>query len=163
MGMKDWLDKLKQKAEDHNKEETDPAKIRAAKKEANERTMKRTAKAIELAQKGLKTYNNVSKKVGDITDAAAEKTAELAEKAKPAAEKIDGALEKAGHAASGAFNAVKNTVTGGIDAAGKKLDEAKKDNAGKPSSGSSLLDFIAPAIPENAKPKKDDKKDAPKP
>jgi len=166
MGMKDWLDKIKKTADERHHEETDPAKIRAAKKAANERTMKRTAKAIELAQKGLKTYNNVSKKVGDITDAVTDKAAELAESAKPAAEKIDQVASKVGEAASGAFKAVKDKVVDGAEAAGDKLDEVKKENATKPSTGSSLLDFIAPAVPETdaTKPKHEaPKKDAPKP
>lgn len=155
MGMKDWLDKLKKKAEDVTKEETDPAKIKQQKKEAAEKTFKRTTSAIKLAKKGLEVYNDVSKKAGEITDAAAEKTAELAEKAKPIAEKIDNATAKAGEAAKGAFDAVKDKVAGGVDAANQKLEEAKKDAAKKPSTGSGLLDLIAPAVPETdaTKPK----------
>ena len=65
MGMKDWLDKIKKKAEDVTKEETDPAKIKQQKKEAAEKTFKRTTSAIKLAKKGLEDYNDDSKKAGD--------------------------------------------------------------------------------------------------
>lgn len=156
MGLKNFLDRLKKKAEDHLKEETDPAKIRAAKKEANEKKMKRTAALIKGAQKGLETYNNVAKKVEEITDAAAEKTAVLAEKAKPLAEKVDQAAGVVGEKASQAFKAAKDAVVDGASAAGQKVEEIRKDNENKPSTGSGLLDLLAPAVPETeaTKPKK---------
>lgn len=161
MGLKKFFENLKKKAEDHLKEETDPAKIRQAKKEAAEKTFKRTTTAIKWAKKGIETYNDVSKKVEEVTDAAAEKTAQLAEKAKPLAEKLDNAASAAGEKAKSAFGAVKDSVSQGVDAAGKKIDEVKQDNAKKPTTGSGLLDLIAPAVPETdaTKPKA---KDAPK-
>lgn len=156
MGLKKFFENLKKKAEDHLKPETDPAKIKAAKKAAAEKTFKRTTSAIKWAKKGLETYNDASKKVGDITDAAAEKTAQLAEAAKPIAEKIDNAASAAGEKAKVAFDVVKDKVVQGVDAAGKKIEETKQDNAKKPTTGSGLLDFIAPAVPETdaTKPKK---------
>ena len=163
MGMKDWLDGIKKKVDERHHEETDPAKIRAAKKEQNERNMKRAAKAMQLAQKGLKTYNEVSKKAGEITDAVADKTADLAEKAKPIAGKIDEVAGKVGDAASGAFKAVKDKVVDGAEAAGEKIADATKPNPDKPTTGSGLLDLFAPAVPKDVVPKKEDKKDAPKP
>lgn len=155
MGLKNFLDKLKKKAEGHLKEETDPAKIRAAKKEANERKMKRTASLIKGAQKGLEVYNNVAKKVEDMTDAAAEKTAELAEKAKPLADKVDSAAGAVGDKASKVFKSVKDSVVDGASAAGAKVGELREESAKKPSTGSGLLDLLAPAIPETeaTKPK----------
>lgn len=164
MGLGKFLDKLKKKIEDSRKEETDPAKIKAAKKAQAEKTFKRTTTVIKAAKKGLDTYNGVSKKVEDLTDAAAEKTAKLAEKAKPLAEKIDKAAGVVGEKASQAFNVVKDKVVEGAAAAADKVDEIKKDNANKPSTGSGLLDFIAPAVPETdaTKSKNARKEDAPK-
>ncbi|MBL8712858.1 MAG: hypothetical protein JNM12_08155 [Alphaproteobacteria bacterium] len=166
MGIKNFLDKLKQKAEDHLKEETDPAKIRAAKKEANEKKMKRTAAAIKLAQKGLATANEVNDRIEAVTDAAAVKIGDLAEKAKPLAEKIDGVAGIAGDAITGAFNVAKDKAIEGGLAAGAKLEELKKDADTKPSTGSSLLDLIAPVVPDTdaTKPKTPPKApEAPKP
>ncbi|HYD17311.1 MAG TPA: hypothetical protein VEF76_02390 [Patescibacteria group bacterium] len=164
MGLKNFLDKLKQKAEDHLKEETDPAKIRAAKKEANEKKMKRTAAAIKLAQKGLATANDVNEKIEAVTDAAAIKVGELAEKAKPLAEKVDGVAGVAGEVITGAFNAAKDKAIETGLAAGAKIEEIKKDNEGKPSTGSSLLDLIAPVVPDtDATKPKPKAPEAPKP
>ena len=155
MGLKNFFEKLKKKAEDHLKEETDPAKIKQAKKAAAEKTFKRTTTVIKWAKKGMEGYNDASKKVEQITDAAAEKTAELAEKAKPLAEKLDNATAAVGDKAKAAFDVVKEKVVQGVDAAGKKVEEVKQDNAKKPTTGSGLLDFIAPAVPETdaTKPK----------
>lgn len=161
MGLKNFLDRLKKKAEDHLHEETDPAKIRAAKKEANEKKMKRTASIIKGAQKGLEVYNNVAKKVEDITDGLAEKTAELAEKAKPAAEKVDKAAGVVGDKASKAFKSAKDAVVDGASAAGSKIDEIREENAKKPSTGSGLLDILAPAVPETEATKPKAPKDKP--
>src|SRR5262245_18620889 len=113
MGLKKFLENLKKKAEDHLKEETDPAKIKAAKKAAAEKTFKRTTSVIKWAKKGMEIYNDVSKKVEDITDAAAEKTANLAEKAKPIADKIDNVAGAVGEKAKQAFDVVKDKVVQG--------------------------------------------------
>lgn len=162
MGLKDILNGLKEKAENYLKEETDPAKIRAAKKAANEKKMKRTAAGIKVAQKGITVANQVNEKVEQVTDAAAATTAKLAEKAAPLAEKIDNVAGGAIDGAVAAFNIVKDKVIEGGLAAGEKLEELKKDGEKKPSTGSGLLDLLAPAVPntEATKPKKPE---APKP
>lgn len=162
MGLKKFLENLKKKAEDHLKPETDPAKIKAAKKAAAEKTFKRTTSVIKWAKKGIETYNDASKKVEQITDAAAEKTADLAEKAKPIADKIDKAASTVGEKAKVAFDVVKDKVVQGVDAAGKKIEETREENAKKPSTGSGLLDFIAPAVPETDATKPKAKDEAPK-
>ncbi|MBI1215927.1 MAG: hypothetical protein GC185_08935 [Alphaproteobacteria bacterium] len=156
MGMKDWLDKFTKNAKDKEQESKDPEAIKKAKKEAAERTFRRTTKAIQIAKKGLSTYNDTSKKVGELTDEATKKAAELAEKAKPAAEKVDKAAGWVGKKAKGAFETAKGTVNKGVDAASKKIEEVREDNAKKPSTGSGLLDLLAPAVPETdaTKPKK---------
>lgn len=176
MGLSNLLKGLKEKAENFLKEETDPAKIRAAKKEANEKKMKRTAAGIKLAQKGLEVANNVSAKIEQVSDAAAETTAKLAEKAAPLAEKVDAvagktidgaitAASKAGETAVTAFNVVKDKVVEGTLTAGAKIEEIKEESAKKPSTGSSILDLIAPAVPntEATKPKNPETPKAPTP
>lgn len=163
MGMKDFLEKIRKKVEDRKKEETDPAVIRKKKKEAAEKTFKRTTTAIKWSKKAMETYNTVSKKAEEITDAAAEKTAQLAEKAKPIAEKIDSAASAAGQTLKGAFEVVKDQVVKGAGAAGEKIEEIKQDNAKKPSTGSGLLDLITPAVPETDATKPKAKDDQPKP
>src|ERR1700733_11935448 len=110
MGLKNFFEKLKKKAEDHLKEETDPAKIKQAKKAAAEKTFKRTTTVIKWAKKGMEGYNDASKKEEQINDAAAEKTAALAEKAKPLADKIDKAASAVGDKAKVAFDVVKEKV-----------------------------------------------------
>jgi hypothetical protein len=162
MGLKKFLENLKKKAEDHLKEETDPAKIRQAKKAAAEKTFKRTTTVIKWAKKGMETYNDVSQKVEKVTDAAAEKTANLAEKAKPIADKIDNVAGAVGEKAKQAFDVVKDKVVQGVDAAGKKIEETREESAKKPSTGSGLLDFIAPAVPETDATKPKAKDEAPK-
>ena len=62
-----------------------------------------------------------------------------------------------------AFKAVKDKVVDGAEAAGEKIADATKANPDKPTTGSGLLDLFAPAVPKDVVPKKDDKKDAPKP
>jgi hypothetical protein len=165
MGMKDWLDKIKQKAEDKLEQNNDPDAHRKAKKENAEKTFRRTTKAIQMAKKGLETYNTANKKIEELSEDATKKAAELAEKAKPAAEKVDQATGWIGKKAKGAFDAAKEQVNKGVDAAGKKLDEVREENAKKPSTGSGLLDLLAPAVPETdaTKPKTAEKKDQPKP
>lgn len=158
MGLKSILDGIKQKAEDYLKEETDPAKIRAAKKAANEKKMKRTATGIKVAQKGIQVANTVNEKVDQVTEAAAATTAVIAEKAKPIAEKVDQAAGATVDTAVSAFNYVKDKVIiGGLTAA-EKIGEMKENAEKKPSTGSSLLDLLAPAVPETdaTKPKKPD-------
>lgn len=165
MGLKSILDGLKQKAENYLKEETDPAKIRAAKKAANEKKMKRTAAGIKLAQKGIQVANTVNEKVEQVTEAAAETTAKIVDKAAPIAEKVDQVAGGAIDTAVGAFNVVKDKVIEGGLTAAEKYDELKKDGEKKPSTGSSLLDLLAPAVPDTdaTKPKKPDAPKAPKP
>ena len=49
----------------------------------------------------------------------------------------------------------KNAFDSVSEKAGEKVDEIKKDNAKKPTTGSSLLDLLTPAVPETdaTKPK----------
>ena len=163
MGLKSFLDGLKKKAEAALHEETDPAKIRAAKKESNEKKMKRTAAGIKLAQKGIEVANTVNAKVDQVTEATAETTAKIVDKVAPLAEKIDKVAGQALDGAMSVFNTVKDKAIEGGLAAGEKLEELKKDGDKKPSTGSSLLDLLSPAVPDTdaTKPKKPDAPKAP--
>lgn len=174
MGMKDWLDKAKKIAQEQlTPEPTDPEAVRKKKKADAEKTFKMTTGAIKLAKKGMDGYKAASDKIDALTDAAAEKTIVIADKAKPLADKVDGALDAASDKAKGAFDFVKDKVTDGAKAVGNKVGNNKsaepkppatpKPPSTKPSTGSSLLDFITPAVPETdaTKPKKPT--DTPKP
>jgi len=174
MGMKDWLNKMQKNAKDKLEKEQDPAEQRKQKREENARAVNRTAKLIKTATKAVQTYNKASKKADELSTDATKKTIELAEKAKPLAEKVDQAAGKAGETAGklgrnlkGAFLVIKDKVSKGADEAGKQVDKIREEQAKKPSTGSGLLDFLAPAVPETeaTKPKqlKNAPKNAPKP
>lgn len=182
MGMKDWLDKAKKIAQEQlTPEPTDPEAVRKKKKADAEKTFKMTTDAIKLAKKGMDGYKAASDKIDALTDAAAEKTLVIADKAKPLADKVDGAFDAASDKAKGAFDFVKDkvsdgarAVTDGAKAVGNKVgnksgepkvkpEATPKPSSNKPSTGSSLLDFLSPAVPETdaTKPKKPT--DTPKP
>ncbi|HCS22802.1 MAG TPA: hypothetical protein PLW48_07575 [Alphaproteobacteria bacterium] len=159
MGMKDWLKRMQENAEDKLKKADDPQAQRDAKREDNARNIRRAASAVKLAQKGLQTYNDASKKAGEIGRTVTEKTAEIAGKAQPLAGKIDETADALGKKIKGAFDVVKDKVGKGADAAGEqigeKIDAARAEQAKKPSTGSSFLDILMPGVPETdaTKPK----------
>lgn len=155
MGMKDWLKRLQENAEDKLKKSEDPQEQRNAKREENARAVRRAATLAKLAQKGIKTYGEASKKADEIGKAITEKTADLAGKAQPLAGKVDEATDALGKKLKGAFEVVKDKVSKGTDAAGEQLDKARAEQAKKPSTGSSLLDMLMPGVPETdaTKPK----------
>lgn len=164
MGMKDWLKRLQENAEDKLKKADDPQAQRDAKREENARNVRRAASAVKMAQKGLKAYNDASKKAGEIGRTVTEKTAEIAGKAQPLAGKVDETADALGKKIKGAFDVVKEKVSKGADAAGEqigdKIDSARAEQAKKPSTGSSLLDILMPGVPETDATKP---KDAPAP
>lgn len=155
MGMKDWLKRLQENAEDKIKKSEDPQEQRNAKREENARAIRRAAAAGKLVQKGIKAYGEASKKADEIGKTITEKTADLAGKAQPIAGKVDEAADALGKKLKGAFEVVKDKVSKGTDAAGEQIDKARADQAKKPSTGSGLLDMLIPAIPETdaTKPK----------
>ncbi|MDY0010095.1 MAG: hypothetical protein RBS08_10335 [Bdellovibrionales bacterium] len=159
MGMKDWFKRLQENAEDKLKKADDPQEQRNAKREENARAIRRAATVAKLAQKGIKTYGEASKKAGEIGRSLTEKTAELAEKAQPIAGKVDETAGQLGQKIKGAFDVVKDKVAKGTDAAGTqlgdKIEGARQEQAKKPSTGSGLLDILMPGVPETdaTKPK----------
>lgn len=151
MGIEKWVNKIKDAAEQSKKDDADP-------KKRAEKSSKSAKRAFNWMQKGLEGY----KKVSQASDDARDKTIELAKKAEPIAEKID-------DAASDFADSAKKTFSEKMSA-GKKAwaelqekraaakEQNKTDKENKPSTGSSLIDLIAPALPDD----KDQKKSAPK-
>lgn len=170
MGMKDWFKRLQDDAEDKLKKADDPEAQRNAKREDNARAIRRAATAMKLAQKGIKAYGDASKKAEEIGKTITEKTAEIAEKAQPLAGKVDEAASAARGKLKGAFDVIRDAAAKGADAAGEQIsqhaEKARAEQAKKPSTGSSLLDMLIPAVPETdaTKPKAPPAKkpDAPK-
>lgn len=167
MGMKDWLDRIQKNAADKLQKEQDPAEQRKQKKEENAKAVNRAAKLVKTASEAVKTYNKAAKKVDEISTDVTKKTIEIAEKAKPMADKVDQTTGNAGKYLKGAFSVIKNKVSKGADEAGKqvgkKVDQIRDEQSKKPSTGSGLLDFLAPAVPETEATKPKKKPDAPKP
>lgn len=165
MGLKNFLDRFKKKSEEP--ENTDPLAAKKAEKERTRRNAERAAKAFGLAKKGLDTFNAGAEKARDIKDTIKEKISGVAEKATPAAEKVDEAaadvaagkvgqtVSKIGDTAKSALDAAKNGLKAAVNAAGEKATAAKEEAAQKPSTGSTLLDILLPAVPETdaTKPK----------
>ena len=142
--MRDFLDKLKQQAEERlNPKPLTPEEERARKKEEAQKTFKRTAKAMELGQKAIKISKDVSDKTDAFKDAAAKGAASIADKAAPIADKIDGLAGK-----------LKQAINGPDDGTAKP-DRPKK------TSGSGLLDLLVPPADHDAA-KKPAEKPAPK-
>lgn len=158
---REWIEKLKKAADEKlNKKPLDPKEERELKKAETRKMAERTIKAIDIAKKGAAQYEKVAKKVDEAAKGATEKAADLLEKAKPLADKVDDAANAVGNAASTAGKKVK----GLFQRAAKKVEDAKKDNAKKPTTGSGILDLLTPAVPETEATKpKEPKDDAPKP
>ena len=150
MGMKDWLKKQQEKIEDKLQKAKDPKVQKEAAREDVKKNAERVVKLFKIAKEGLETYKKVAEKVDDVKTEAEKKFVDLAEKTQPLAEKVDDAAAAIGEKAKKLFN----------DAT-KKVEEIKKDQAGKPTTGSGVIDLITPAIPENDGKK--NSKDSPKP
>lgn len=167
MGMKDFFNNMRDNAAKKIEAETDPKAQREKEKQHARKVFERTTTAIKWAKKGIEGYNNAAQKVEDIREDIAEKKIKIADAAAPAAEKIDAAAHKASEAAAGAFGALKDKLAAGKHALDSKIADTRANNAKKPSTGSSLLDFISPAVPETDEtkpaPKNDKKKSGPKP
>lgn len=145
MGIKKFLDKLQQNAEIKQEQANDPAFQKQQQREAAQRNVQRTMKAFELAKKGLKTYGDVSKKIDEVRADISQKTVEFADKAKPVADQIDNTVASLGEKAKEAFTSAKKTVT---DKAQKLAGETTPKKKDGPSTGSSVLDFLSPAVPK---------------
>ncbi len=163
---KGWIDKLTKKKQDDanpaanenaNAENMSPEAVKKRKREEAEKKFKRMADAMKIANKGAEIYKTTAEKLGEAADRVVETTKDIADKAKPVTDIAKGAL-------GGAFETAKDKIADGTKAAGEKMDEIRKDNEKKPSTGSSLLDFLTPAVPEtDATKPKAKKEDTPKP
>lgn len=96
MGMKDWINGMKKKAEERlNPAPADPETARKKKREDNEKNFKRTAEAIKLAKKAIEVVGKASDKADEISKDIAGKTIDIADKVGPLAERVDGAIDSA--------------------------------------------------------------------
>lgn len=189
---KDWLDKLNKAGKDKPEEkadtpvnetpaqepvtETEEERIARKKQEAEEK-FERTVEAIRMGQKGVDAAKGIAGKAGETIGAATDKIkgmigrrgeetpATEAETPEAEKQKGPGLFARTKGMLGGAFGTAKNKAAEGAKAAGEKIEEIKKDNAKKPSTGSSLLDMLAPAVPETeaTKPKELKKPEEPKP
>ena len=146
MAFRDFLDKLKQKAEDRlNPKPLTPEQEREQKKAAARKQFEQLNSAIEFGKKAMKIKKGVDEKVDAVKDGLAQKTIDIVGKIggdapaapkqeKPAAPKKPGVIAKT------------------IDAAGSKVKDiaqAQRDAADrKPSTRSGILDLIVPAVPD---------------
>ena len=146
MGAKDWLQRLKDKAEESLRKAEDPAELKKQKKEDNAKKIARAAKAIKLAQKGMEIQDDLNKKADAVKKAATEKALDAVEKIEPVADKVDAAAQ-----------GLKDKVTDLFGKAVQKAEDIKKSEEQKPSTGSTILDIISPPIPENDQTKRSDK------
>lgn len=121
-------------------------KVEGIKEGAAEKTISLADKAKPLADKIDSAADAISSRIGGKKPAAKKPVAE-----KPAAQDAT-PFKKIG----GLFNAARGKVADGAKAVGKKAgglkdgvtDALKGDGVKKPSTGSSLLDILAPAVPE---------------
>lgn len=168
MGAKNWLEYLQKKAqgklqqvEEKVKQNEDPVARKKASREEARALADRTMKAIKLAKQGLDQYTRVAKKAEELKTGAAEKTVQIAETIKPIAEKVDSAAVSVGARAISAFNSARSAVAERLKSDGTPEAENTQPEAPKtdtPSSGSSLIDFLAPAVPKTETPKPQSKK-----
>lgn len=155
MGMRDFLKNARKKAEDRlNPKPLTPEEEKTRKKETAQRQFNQMNKAMEMAKKGLKIKGDVDRKTNAIKDGLARKTIEVTEKlgiSKDDAERADTPAKPAEKKPGILVRAGKGLADGARDL----VDDAKDAQARKPSTKSSLLDLIVPAVPETdaTKPK----------
>lgn len=154
MGMRDFLDKLKQKAEDRlNPKPLTPEEEKARKQANARKQFENLNRGIEVVKKAMKVKKAVDEKTDAIKDGIAQKTIAVvdkiesktgpapAKKEEPAAPKKPGVIGKGVAAVKGA----------GASVAGKAKDIAAQQReaaARKPSTRSTILDAIVPAVPD---------------
>ena len=172
MKFKDWAEKIKKAMTQRVEDASDKKKI-------NENRQAVLKKGIQLANKGAELIKSVeeankavSKKVADLADTVAPLAEKLDEKATALRDSVPATLTegfaKARDAATGLGGVIADKAASAkdvvIDAAGKvaqtveqKIDQAQKAKASHPSTGSTLLDLAAGAVPETevTRPKKD--------
>lgn len=152
MGMRDFLDKLKQKAEDRvNPKPLTPEEERAHKQAAAKKKMETLARGIEFIKKAAKTKNDVQDKATAIKDGIAQKTIAIIDKIEgkvgPApAEDASTEPKNPGVIGKG-IAAIKDAGASVVDKAQGIAAEHRKAAACRPSTRSTILDMIVPAVP----------------
>lgn len=170
MAMRDFFDRLKKNAENKlNPPKPSPEEEKQKRKDDARKTFEQMNRALDIAKKGLKIRGDVLRRKKAVEDGVARKTIDLADKAAPIADKIDEklaeqdklratggmigrGLKSAGAGAAGMGRNIKARGQKLRDAAAARFDP-DRPKSDKPTTGSGLLDFLAPAVPENAKPK----------
>lgn len=160
MGMRDFLDKMKKKAQDRlNPKPLTPEEEKARKQTTARKQFEQLNGVIEFGKKALKIKKDVDTKVDGIKDGIAEKTIKIVDKiegAAPAdtpagtasADDAPAQEPKKPGVISKGVSAVKQA---GVNVAGKAKDIAQAQRAAaarKPSTRSGILDLIVPAVPD---------------
>lgn len=164
MGFKKFIKGIKDAAEKSLKDDQDPEIQR-------ERMAKNTKRAMNVGQAAIKG----AKQIQETSKKAREKTAELADKMEPMADKIDQKASELADQASDAAETAKETLGKWGKGLGDKFNDAKNayqerqeridaEEKKQPSTGSSIADWISPAVPEtkNTKPKSGQNNQGPK-
>lgn len=170
MGMRDFLDKMKQKAEERlNPKPLTPEEEKARKQANARKQFEQLNSAIEFGKKAIKIKKDVDGKVDAIKDGIAEKTIKIVDKiegnasdaapAQPAESKakddapktlgmISKGIGKGLGAVRSAGDAVKKAGGTVADKAKGLADAQREAAARKPSTRSGILDMIVPAVPD---------------
>lgn len=170
MGMRDFLDKMKQKAEERlNPKPLTPEEEKARKQANARKQFEQLNSAIEFGKKAIKIKKDVDGKVDAIKDGIAEKTIKIVDKiegnasdaapaqpaeakAKDDAPKTPGMISKGIGKGLGAVKSAGDAVKkagGTVADKAKGLADAQREAAArKPSTRSGILDMIVPAVPD---------------
>ncbi len=153
MALPDFLKKLKQKAEERlNPKQLTPEEERAQKQAAARKQFEQVNRVINLGKKAVQVHGDVKKKAETIKDGIAETTIRVVDKisgqkgdATPAEPKQPGII---GKTVSKGVQAVKDAGETIGDKARTLSEQQRAAAARKPTTKSSLLDAIVPAVPE---------------
>ena len=153
MGMRDFLDKLKQKAEDRlNPKPLTPEEERKQKQDNMRKQIEQLNNAVNFGKKAMKIKKDVTEKTDAIKDGLAQKTIDIVNKIEdnkpagkkdttPPATKKPGLIGKGVAAVKGAGNSVADKAKG-------IAEQQREAAARRPTTRSHLLDLIVPAVPK---------------
>lgn len=153
MGMRDFLDKLKQKAQDRlDPKPLTPEEEKARKQASARKQFEQINNGVEFVKKALKVKKTVEDKTDAIKDGIAEKTIAIVDKIEgtapaPKQPKAPAAPKKPGVIGKGVA-AVKGAGASVADKAKSIAADQREAAARKPSTRSGLLDLIVPAVPD---------------
>lgn len=152
MGMRDFLDKLKQQAEDRlNPKPLTPEEEKARKQAAARKQFENLNRGIEFVKKAMKVKKSVDEKADAIKDGIAQKTIAVVDKiegkAGPAPKKEQSDEPKKPGVIGKGVAAVKGAGASVADKAKGIAAQQREAAARKPSTRSTILDAIVPAVP----------------